>query len=46
VNDPGELKIEQEAQPDGPDLVRCWLQQTPARPSTPPRRRRHKLKKL
>ena len=31
VNDPGELKIEQEAQPDGPDLVRCWLQQTPAR---------------
>ena len=31
VNDPGELKIEQEAQPDEPDLVRCWLQQTPAR---------------
>jgi pimeloyl-ACP methyl ester carboxylesterase len=31
VNDPGELKIEQEAQLDGPDLVRCWLQQMPAR---------------
>jgi hypothetical protein len=24
VNDPGELKIDQEAQTDGPDLVRCW----------------------
>ena len=31
VNDPGELKIEQQAQPDGPDLVRCWQQQAPAR---------------
>jgi hypothetical protein len=31
VNDPTELKIEQQAQPDGPDLVRCWQQQAPAR---------------
>src|SRR5271170_604615 len=31
VNDPTELKIEQQAQPDGPDLVRCWQQQSPAR---------------
>jgi len=31
VNDPTELKIEQQAQPDGPDLVRCWRQQSPAR---------------
>ena len=30
VNDPAELKIEQQAQPDGPDLVRCWQQQAPA----------------
>ncbi len=31
VNDPAELKIEQQPQPDGPDLVRCWQQQAPAR---------------
>jgi pimeloyl-ACP methyl ester carboxylesterase len=31
VKDPGELKIEQQQQPDGPDLVRCWQQQGPAR---------------
>jgi pimeloyl-ACP methyl ester carboxylesterase len=31
VNDPTELKVEQQAQPDGPDLVRCWQQQAPAR---------------
>jgi pimeloyl-ACP methyl ester carboxylesterase len=31
VNDPAELKIEQQAQPDGPDLVTCWQQQAPAR---------------
>jgi hypothetical protein len=31
VNDPAELKIEQQAQPDGPDLVRCWQRQAPAR---------------
>ena len=31
VNDPTELKIEQQERPDGPDLVRCWQQQTPAR---------------
>ena len=31
VNDPAELKIEQQAQPDGPDLVPCWQQQAPAR---------------
>src|SRR5262249_48373522 len=30
VNDPAELKIEQQAQPEGPDLVRCWQQQAPA----------------
>jgi pimeloyl-ACP methyl ester carboxylesterase len=31
VNNPTELKIEQQAKPDGPDLVRCWQQQSPAR---------------
>ena len=31
VNDPADLKIEQQAQPDGPDLVPCWQQQAPAR---------------
>jgi len=31
VNDPTELKIEQQAQSDGPDLVRCWQQQAPVR---------------
>jgi len=31
VNDPAELKVEQQAKPDGPDLVRCWQQQAPAR---------------
>jgi adenosylcobinamide amidohydrolase len=31
VNDPAELKIEQQAQPDGPGLVGCWQQVTPAR---------------
>jgi pimeloyl-ACP methyl ester carboxylesterase len=30
VNDPAELKTEQQAQPDGPDLVPCWQQQAPA----------------
>jgi hypothetical protein len=24
MNNPAELKIEQQAQPDGPELVRCW----------------------
>ncbi|HEX3860258.1 MAG TPA: alpha/beta hydrolase [Stellaceae bacterium] len=28
---PADLKIEQQAQADGPDLARCWLQQGPAR---------------
>jgi hypothetical protein len=31
VNDPSELKIEQQAQPHGRDLLRCWQQQMPAR---------------
>ena len=31
MNDPAELKAEQQAQPDGPDLVACWQQQAPAR---------------
>jgi hypothetical protein len=31
VNDPAELKIEQQAQRDGPDLVPCWQQQAPVR---------------
>jgi hypothetical protein len=31
VNDPAELKVEQQTQPDGPDLVLCWQQQAPAR---------------
>jgi pimeloyl-ACP methyl ester carboxylesterase len=31
LNDPTELKIEQQDQPDGPDLVVCWQQQAPAR---------------
>jgi pimeloyl-ACP methyl ester carboxylesterase len=31
VKDPADLKAEQQAQPDGPDLVRCWQQQAPAR---------------
>ena len=28
---PGELKAEREAQPDGPDLARCWKQADPPR---------------
>jgi pimeloyl-ACP methyl ester carboxylesterase len=31
INDPADLKIEQQAQADGPDLVPCWEQQAPAR---------------
>ena len=31
VRDPVDLKTEQQAQPDGRDLVRCWQQQSPAR---------------
>src|SRR6201987_632814 len=31
VSDPAELKVEQQTQPDGPDLVLCWQQQAPAR---------------
>jgi pimeloyl-ACP methyl ester carboxylesterase len=31
VNDPTDLKTEQQAQADGPDLVPCWQQQAPAR---------------
>jgi len=31
VNDPAELKVEQQTQSDGPDLVLCWQQQAPAR---------------
>jgi pimeloyl-ACP methyl ester carboxylesterase len=31
VNDPSELKTEQQAEPDGPNLVRCIQQQAPAR---------------
>jgi len=31
INDPAELKVEQQTQPDGPDLVLCWQQQAPAR---------------
>jgi pimeloyl-ACP methyl ester carboxylesterase len=31
VNDPSEIAIEQQAKPDRPDLVRCWLQKEPAR---------------
>ena len=31
VSDPSELKTERQAQPDGPDLARCWQQQAPAR---------------
>ena len=30
VNDPAELKVEQQTQPDGPDLVLCRQQQAPA----------------
>ena len=31
VNDPSQLTIERQARPDGPDMVRCWLQKSPAR---------------
>lgn len=31
VSDPGELTFEQQAVPDGPDLIRCFLQTEPAR---------------
>ena len=31
VKDPGEIAIEREAQPDGPDLFVCWMQKAPAR---------------
>jgi pimeloyl-ACP methyl ester carboxylesterase len=31
VKDPGELAVEQEAEADGPDLFRCWMQKAPAR---------------
>jgi pimeloyl-ACP methyl ester carboxylesterase len=31
VSDPAELKVAQQTQPDGPDLVLCWQQQAPAR---------------
>ena len=31
VKDPSEIAIEQEAEADGPDLFRCWMQKAPAR---------------
>ncbi len=31
VSDPSQLSIVQQAQPDGPDLIPCWLQGEPAR---------------
>jgi pimeloyl-ACP methyl ester carboxylesterase len=31
VSDPSELAFVQEDKPDGPDLLRCWLQRDPAR---------------
>lgn len=31
VTDPVQLRIEQQAAPDKPDLVRCWQQKEPAR---------------
>jgi pimeloyl-ACP methyl ester carboxylesterase len=31
VASPGDLAIEQQAEPDHPDLVRCWQQKAPAR---------------
>jgi len=31
VKEPGELAVEQEAEADGPDLFRCWMQKAPAR---------------
>ncbi|HLH32032.1 MAG TPA: alpha/beta hydrolase [Terriglobia bacterium] len=34
VKDPSELQIERQEKPDGPDLVRCWLQKAPARQLT------------
>lgn len=31
VHDPAEIKVEQQAKPDAPDLSACWVQQEPAR---------------
>ena len=31
INEPKEFAIERQERPDGPDLVRCWLQKAPAR---------------
>jgi pimeloyl-ACP methyl ester carboxylesterase len=31
ITDPSQLRIEQQAAPDKPDLARCWQQQAPAR---------------
>jgi pimeloyl-ACP methyl ester carboxylesterase len=31
VKDPGEIAVEREAKPDGPDLFTCWMQKPPAR---------------
>jgi pimeloyl-ACP methyl ester carboxylesterase len=31
IKDPKELGIERQDKPDGPDMVRCWLQKPPAR---------------
>jgi pimeloyl-ACP methyl ester carboxylesterase len=31
IKDPSELAIEQEAEPDGPNLAACWRQKAPAR---------------
>jgi hypothetical protein len=31
VSDPSQLAFVRESKPDGPELMRCWLQKTPAR---------------
>jgi pimeloyl-ACP methyl ester carboxylesterase len=31
ITDPSQLRVEQQAAPDKPDLARCWQQQAPAR---------------
>jgi pimeloyl-ACP methyl ester carboxylesterase len=31
VKDPGDIAVEREAKPDGPDLFVCWMQKAPAR---------------
>jgi pimeloyl-ACP methyl ester carboxylesterase len=31
VKEPGEIAVERQAEPDGPDLFACWMQKAPAR---------------